>query len=787
VVTMLDRKLLRDLRRMGGQVATIAVVIGCGIAILVAAVATYQSLLATQEDYYRRGRFADVFASVKRAPEALAARLAEIPGIGALETRVAEDVTITLPGAGEPLTAHIVSLPDEGTALLNRLYLREGRPIESRTTEELLVGEAFATANNLRPGGTLTAILNGRLKQLNIVGIVLSPEYVFATRPGDPIPDDARYGIMWMGRKGLASAFDMEGAFNDLTATLAPGADAPAVLDALDRRLEPYGGLIAHARRDQPSHRFLSDEIAQQGVMATTMPTVFLAVAVFLLHGMLGRLVGTQREQVAALKALGYANRAIAWHYVKFALAIVGLGGAMGLAAGLWFGHMLVENYTRFFRFPQLAFHISAWVLVLALAVSLAAGLAGALSAMRAVIVLAPAEAMRPPAPRRYHHGALERLAWVRRIPPRAQMVLRRLTDRPMRTLLTIFGIALAAPIIVMSLFWQDALDEMIGVQFATVERADLIVSFTNPLPARAEREIAGLPGVLQTEAYRVVPVQLRAGTRSYRTAITGLPPQPVLHQLVGNNLRVFPPPSDGLMLSRRLAERLALQVGERVSVEVLEGRRPHLDLTVTGLLDEMLGIGAYTTIGTVNRMMNEAGAISSVGVAAAGDTGTLRRLLSDRPNVATISERSVSLRQFRQTTEMFVLVMAGSLSLFSVMIAVGVVYNHARIALQERAWELASLRVLGFTRGEVSGLLLSELLLQLLIALPIGLYLGLWFVRGVIALHDTEMFEIPAIIHPRSYALAAIVLLLSGAASALLVRRRIDRLDLVSVLKTRE
>jgi putative ABC transport system permease protein len=240
-------------------------------------------------------------------------------------------------------------------------------------------------------------------------------------------------------------------------------------------------------------------------------------------------------------------------------------------------------------------------------------------------------------------------------------------------------------------------------------------------------------------------------------------------------------------MLSRRLAERLALQVGERVSVEVLEGRRPHLEMTVTGLLDEMLGIGAYTTIGTVNRMMHEADAISSVGVAAAGDTGALRRLLSDRPNVATISERSVSLRQFRQTTEMFVLVMAGSLSLFSVMIAVGVVYNHARIALQERAWELASLRVLGFTRGEVSGLLLSELLLQLLIALPIGLYLGLWFVRGVIALHDTEMFEIPAIIHPRSYALAAIVLLLSGAASALLVRRRIDRLDLVSVLKTRE
>jgi putative ABC transport system permease protein len=784
---MLNRKLLRDLRRMGGQVITIAIVVGCGIAILVAAVATYQSLLATQQDYYDRGHFAQVFASVKRAPASLAARLAAITGIGVLETRVAEDVTITLPGSGEPLTAHIVSLPDSGEPLLNRLYLRQGRPIEPNVTDEVLVGEAFANANHLHLGGTLTAILDGRLKTLRVVGIVLSPEYVFATRPGDPIPDDARYGIMWMARKGLAAAFDMEGAFNDMTATLAPGANQAAVLDAIDRLLEPYGGLIAYGRHDQPSHRFLTDEIAQQGVMATTMPTVFLAVAVFLLHGMLGRLVGTQREQVAALKALGYANRSIAWHYVKFALAIVGLGGAFGLTSGLWFGRLMVENYTRFFRFPQLAFEISPWVVVLALGVSLVAGLAGALSAVRSVMVLAPAEAMRPPAPRRYHHGALERLMWVQRIPPRGQMVLRRLTDRPARTLLTISGIALAAPIIVMSLFWQDALDEMISVQFSAIDRSDVTVTFTNAVSGRAAREIARLPGVLQVEAYRAVPVALRAGTHTYRTAITGLPAKPVLRQLVDSEMRIHQPRPDGLLLSRRLADRLGLQPGDRVSVAVLEGSRPVVDMTVTGLVDEMLGIGAYAEIDTVHRLMREADAISSISIAAGGDTALLRRLLTGRPKVATVSERSVSLRQFRKTTLTFVLVMAGTLSLFSVMIAIGVVYNHARIALQERAWELASLRVLGFTRREVAGVLLIELMIQLLIALPIGLYLGKWFVRAVIAMHDTELFEIPAIIHPRSYALAAIVLLLSGVASALLVRRRVDGLDLIGVLKTRE
>lgn len=786
-MTMLDRKLLRDLARMRGQVVTIAVVVACGIAILIAAVATYQSLLATQAEYYRQGRFADVFASAKRTPEALAARIAEIPGIGVLETRVAEDVTIQLADSGEPLAAHIVSVPDTGPPQLNLLHLREGRTIEPGADDEVLLGEAFATANHLRPGDTLTAILNGRLKHLRVVGIVLSPEYVFATRPGDPIPDDSRYGVMWMGRKALAAAFDMEGAFNDLVVMLAPGADEPSVLDAIDRRLEPYGGLIAHGRRDQPSHRFLTDEISQQGVMATTMPAVFLAVAVFLLHGMLGRLVGAQREQVAALKALGYGNRAIAWHYVKFALVVVGAGAMLGLALGLWLGSVMVQNYTRFFRFPQLAFHVAAWVPLLALGVSLLAGVAGALAAVSAVARLAPAEAMRPPSPRSYRHGVLERLPWLRRMSARRLMILRRLTDRPVRTILTVAGIALAAPIIVMSLFWQDALDEMIDVQFAAVERADLIVSFTNPLPGRAVTEMAKLPGVLLAEAYRAVPVQLCAGTRTYRTAITGLPAKPVLHRLLDADLRVFAPPADGLVLSRRLADRLALHPGDHVAVEVLEGKRPRVEMTIVGLLDEPLGIGAYANIATVNRLMGEADAISSVGIAVAGDTAALRRLLQDRPKVATISERAVSLRQFRQTTETFVLVMAGILSVFSVMIAVGVVYNHARIALQERAWELASLRVLGFTRAEVASLLLSELLLQLLIAIPLGLWLGHWLVHGMIALLETEMFTIPAVIRPRSYALAAAVVLLTGVASALIVRRRVDRLDLVSVLKTRE
>ncbi len=787
-MNMLDRKLVRDLRRMRGQVVTIAMVVACGIAVLVASMATYQSLLASQAAFYDEAHFSAVFASAKRVPQSIAERIARIPGIGVVETRVVEDVTVTLHDGREPLTAHVVSLPDDGQPQLNRLHLRQGRLIASGSADEVLVSEAFASANSIRPGDSIRAILNGRLQPLRVVGIVLSAEYVFATRPGDPIPDDRRYGILWMGRRALASAFDMEGGFNDVVASVPPGANLPAVFAALDTMLEPYGGLVAYGRVDQPSHRFLADEIAQQGVMATTIPAIFLGVSVFLLHGMLGRLVGAQREQIASLKAFGYRNRAIAWHYVKFALVVVGAGAILGTVLGLWFGQMMVANYTEFFRFPRLAFHIAPWVPVLAVGVGLMAGIVGARNAVGSVARLAPADAMRPQAPRDYRHGALDRLGWIRRLSTRQHMVLRRLIDRPLRTLLTIAGIALAVPIIVVTLFWQDALDFMIDVQFAAAERADLVVGFTTPVPSRAQREIAQLPGVLTTEAYRSVPVRLRSGQHSYRTAITGLPPNPVLRRLVDADLRVTPPPRNGLLLSTRLARRLDVHPGETVGVEILEGKRLHTDMVVAGLLDELLGIGAYTQIGEVNRLMGEADSINAVAVAVAdpGDKA-LRRALLDRPKVATITDRAVSLRQFRETTQTFVLVMAGILSAFSVVIAIGVVYNHTRIALQERAWELASLRVLGFTRAEVARLLLSELLWQLLIAVPAGLWLGYWLVRGLIALHDTEMFQIPAVIQPRSYALAGLVVLLSGAVSALLVRRQIDRLDLVAVLKARE
>jgi putative ABC transport system permease protein len=787
-VRAIDRKLVRDLAQMKAQAATIALVIACGVAALVAALATFHSLRRSQEAFYVESNFADVFASLKRAPLALQPQLEAIPGVAAVELRVVHDVTLDVPGSAAPPVGRMISLPDRGPPLMNRLHLRAGRMPEGGRDDEAVVSEGFAKAHGLVPGDAIRALVNGRYQRLTLVGIALSPEYVFAIRGGEPLPDDRQFGILWVPRAGLAAAYDMTGAFNDLVVALAPGASEGAVIAALDALLTPYGSLGAYGRAEQMSHRFVEDEIRQQGTMAETMPPVFLLVAAFLLNVVLARIVAAQREQIAALKSLGYDNRAVALHFLKFVLVIAALGLAAGLALGTWLGVLMTDNYVNFFRLPAMHFVLPPSVPLLAAGVTLVAAGGAAIASVRSVVRLAPAEAMRPPAPRTFRRTFLERAGPLSRVGTRARFVVRNLAGRPLRALVTIAGIALALPVTILGLFWVDALDHMIDVQFNAVERGDATIAFAEGVDAGVVREIARLPGVRLAEGFRAVPVRLVAGHRDYRTAIVALDRDGALRRLFDDRVRRVPIPAEGLVLTDRLAERLGVRPGDTVVVAVLEGERPVHEVQVTATIAEMLGLNAYMDLSALHRLLREGDVVSGVSVAvdpAAADA--VYAQLKTFPRVATVAVKATALESFRRTTMSFVLVFTGILTAFAVVIAIGVVYNNARIALAERAWELASLRVLGFTRGEVSAMLFAELAIEVLLALPLGLWLGYQFVAWLLAYHATELFRIPPVIAPRSYAIAALVVVAAALASAWIVRRRIDRLDLVGVLKTRE
>ena len=783
----IDRKLVRDLGLLKGQVATIAVVVACGIAAYVTMRSAWSSLTWSRDTYYERYRFADVFAHLERAPDAVADRIEAVDGVAVVYPRVVEDVLLPIPGEPEPATGRLVSIPEHGQPPLNALYIRTGRLPEAGRTDEVVVLEAFANAHALKPGDAIPAVINGALRELRVVGVALSPEYVFAARPGELAPDDRRFAILWMHRRVLGAAFEMEGAFNDVALRLQPGASEDEVLTRLDDILEPYGGLGAVGRDHQASNFYIEGELSQLEQFATVIPFIFLAVAAFLLNVVLSRLVGLQRTQIAVLKALGYSNWQVGRHYLALMMIIVSIGAVLGIGLGAWLGKGMTGLYAGFFRFPVLAYRLEPAVAAVGVLVSAVAAIAGGLITIRQVVKLPPAEAMRPPSPPRYRVSIVERLALSRLFGTSAMMVFRELRRRPLRAILSSLGIAAAIGILVVGRFSYDSFDYLLHGPLAAQQRGDMTVQFLRPVPERAARELAHLPGVIAAEGTRVVPVRFVAGHLERDSAIQTVGEPPLLRHVVdrrGNEIAI----EGGLALSRILAERLDVEPGEPVTVEILEGQRQVLSIPVTQLVDDAFGMQGYMTLRQLHRMLGAEVSVTAVDLRIdRGASDEIHRRLQQYPNVALITRTGDLVERFEEQTGEMMWIMTLILATFAASIAIGVVYNNARVALSMRQRDLASLRVLGFHRREISAVLLGELAVHMILAIPIGLLLGTWWARAVMATVDPESFRLPVVISSQSYAFAALVATGAGLVSALLVRRKLDRLDLIAVLKTRE
>lgn len=782
----LDRKLARDLWSLKTQVLSIALVIACGIGAFIGSFSTYSSLLYSRDHYYDTARFPQVFASAMRAPASLVENLRAIPGVAEVETRVVRDAQLSIEGVDPPMVARLIGIDFAHPPGMNRLSLRSGRwPGTERG--EIVVNQRFFDARGLALGDTLRVLLNGKLERLAVVGTVLTPEYIYPTR-GTGMPDDEWIAIAWIDARDLRAAFDMEGAFNSVLLRPMHGASQGAVVAAVDRILEPYGGLGAVGREDQMSHKILTQEINQQRVFGIVLPAIFLGVAAFILNVVLHRQVTAQRGEIAALKALGYRDRSIAGHYLAFASAIVVLGAVIGIVLGAWLGRALTGLYTEFFHFPVFHYRLPAWIAGTGVIVSLAAAFGGTLAAIRGVIRMRAAEALRPPAPAEFRPLLVERLGYARLLSPAQRMVMRNLERNPGRAAVTVAGIAGSLAILLGGTFWVDSIDWFMQVQFGYVQRGDVQVAFAEAVPQSVRHDLARMPGVAQVEVARAIPVRLEAGHRTYRTAITGVDDDGALLRILDAELTRARPTPGGVLLTARLAERLRVRPGDTVRVALLDGKRVEAEVRVAGTVREMAGMNVWMRRSELNRLAREGDVVSMAYLLV--DPGREKALLEHLkhvPMAALVIVNRALVQTFEQTNARNVLFFTAVLTVFAAIIAVGVVYNSARIQLAERSWELASLRVLGFTRREVSVLLLSELAIEVAVAIPLGLFAGYGLALLLVSLMPQEILEFPLVILPSTYLHAAATVAIAAIASALIVRNRIDHLDLVGVLKTRE
>ena len=787
-MTALDQKLARSLWHLRGQVLAVAMVVASGVAVLVMSLSTLEALRNTTALYYESYRFADIFASAVRAPERVAARIADLPGVQSVESRISRYASLDIDGFPEPVIGRLVSVPERGQPTLNQLVLRSGRWIEPNGRDEVILNEPFAQAHALEPGDHLVAVINGHRRRLTVVGTALSPEFVYALGPGALMPDDRRFGVLWMGRKELEAAYDLDGAFNDIAIGLMRGVDPTSVIARVDKLLEPYGGSSARPRADQLSNWFVMNEMDQLQTMAKVLPTVFLSVAAFLTYMVLTRLVAVERGEIGLLKAFGYRNVEIVWHYTKLVMAIAAIGVAAGFVLGGFFGLHNTRLYAEFFRFPVLVYRPSPTAFLVAAAVSVGATIGGAFAAVRRAATLPPAEAMRPPAPAVYHHGRLS-LGVLRLLDQPTRIAVRQIVRWPLRSALTCAGIALSVGLLVTSLQWNDSIDEMARAYFYDAQHQNVTIGLSQPESMATVEEVKRLPGVLAAEPSRIVAADFSVGTRRHRGAVTGLPQgarlQPIHDDATGKDL---PVPGEGLMLASRLATKLGVRVGDRIWVAVLEGRRPAAWIPVVGVFDTTIAMPAYMDLDALNRMLRERPSIQYLNLLVDRNAeSALFAKLKSLPTVSAITVKQAAIDGFYDTIAEQMLIFIGVFTVFAATLGFGVAYNSARIALSERSRELATLRVLGFTRREISYILLAELALLILIALPIGCVIGRGLTVLIAHLFDTELFRLPLLISPATYGLAVLFTLVATGVSAWLVRRRVDSLDLIAVLKTRE
>ncbi|HEX6965009.1 MAG TPA: ABC transporter permease, partial [Gemmatimonadaceae bacterium] len=752
-------KLVRDVRRMRGQLIAVSLVVASGAALLVAMRNTYNSLLASRDGYYARYRFADVFAHLTRAPLSLATRIAAIPGVAAVQTRLVVNVTLDVPGLGEPATGRLISVPAYEPPRLNALHLRRGRWLASGAHDEVLANEAFVNANRLTLGDRIGAVINGRRRSLRIVGVVLSPEYIYALGGASVFPDDRRFGVFWMSDADLAPTFGMEGAFNDVALSLAPGASEGDVIERLDAVLAPYGGVGAYGRSEQLSNRFISDEISQNRVLSVVLPAIFLGVAIFLLHVVLSRVMRLQRDQIAILKAFGFSDRAVAAHYLGLALASILPGLIVGTAVGVALGWGLARFYTHFYHFPALRYEVHPLVIVAAAAVSVGAAVLGALGAVRQAVSLPPAQAMRPDSPARYRVGIAERLGLRKMFGPAGRMTIRIVERQPVRTAMSTLGVVLATAILVTGLSTDDAVQRIADIQFRLAQREDVTMVFDQSQSVRARWAIASLPGVMRVEAFRAVPVRMRSAHHWRRLTLFGLDSGTTLRRVVDRDEHAVAVPPAGVLLTTHLARILGVARGDMVTVELLEGTRHVRRLPVTGTVDELVGIGAYIDRQALDAIVGGAPVISGAYLTVDSlHAAELDQRLRTLPTVSAVVLRKATIASFEHTLSESMGVSIAFLVVFASVIAFGVVYNSSRVALSERERELASLRVLGFSRREVAMMLLGEQAIIIGVALPLGCLAGYGLDCALVRTFATELFRLPVVVSARSYATAMLV-----------------------------
>lgn len=783
---VLAKKLWRDLNDLKGQVFTLAILVVCGVAVLVSSWSSYQSLELSQKDYYQRFNFADIFIDFQRAPKEVLEQVQKIPGVEQAEGRIIDDALLEIPGQLEPGLGRFISW--NKNQQLNQIYLIEGRWPEHGAEVEVLVHQSFAKAHNYHVGDRLSASFKGKKTTVQISGIGLSPEYIYALSPVSIFPDDQHFGIFWVLSEELEQLAQMQGSINNIVTSISADSSIGAIKMSLDLLLDQYGTLGAYDRSKQMSNLFIQDEIREQKSMAAVIPTIFVLVGAFILNIVMSRLISLHRSQICILKAMGYSSFQLSLYYLKLITFILVLGIVPGLLLAEGIGRYYTFLYGRYFHFPHMEFKITMESFLMGFGSGLLPGWIASLRSLLQVYKMAPAEGMRPPSPPNYRMNLAEKRGLIKLNNIFNRMIYRDLFFRPWRLTAAVIGISGAVAIIVTGNFWVDIVNFMIKRQFYEMNREDLEVQLLYPRSYDILNEVRMLPGVIYVEGARSVPVRMRFKSEAHETRILSFNKQSQLRTIIGESGKSIPLPENGVLLSSIFKNKYELQLGQSLEFEILRGQKHVFTLPISGFVDDLMGSSAYIGVDLMNKLIKEESSFDVLFMKVdSSKIDSLYAKLKSSLHVGSVTVKTLLLNSFKKTVAEMISVFTSILMVFSVAISGAIIFNISRITFSEKNWELASLRILGFGIGTVFNLLFVYIGVQVLMALLPGVFLGYFLSFASIHFLHTDTLVFPLVIEPKTYGVSIVAVILTYLISGLFVYGKVKKINMSEALKARD
>lgn len=790
---ILDRKLLRDIWRSWHMLLAVSAIIAVGIGCFVGMLSAARNLEYARSSYYSSCRLADIWLDLKKAPAEEVKRLAMVPGISEIRERIQFQVLLDLADTEKPIGTMVLSLPDEEEPVINNIIIRTGTYFTHGRPNEVIISEKFARARNIRPGDTIPAILNNQRKELIVVGTAISAEFVYMVSPGSMVDDPGSYGLMYIKRSFAEDTFGFNGACNSVVGLLAPEArqEAARILDILSDRLEPYGVFAALPRAEQFSPLILDGEMKQLNNMAFIFPSFFLVVAALLLNVLMVRLAEQQRTVIGTLKAIGYENRALMIHFLKFAASAGLAGGIFGCLFGYWLAGVTTRMYVEYFTFPQLTNSFYPALLLAGMSVSIVFSMLGTLKGINHIMRLEPAEAMRPAAPPVGGAVFLEKihLFW-QLLDVQWQMILRGLLRRKGRTAVAVFSAAMGSSIVVLTFGFVDSMDEMVHLQFERLLRSDYHLTFQDEMSFSTFDEIRRLPGLIHAEPVFIVPCTFQVRNHSKRGAIMGIIRQGELTTPTNEHGDPVPLPSAGLLMTDRMMKRLEIVAGDSVDILPVKGERRTLTLPVVQGISSMVGLMVYAEYNWLNKVLGKEKVISEVRVLAAHGAAEKRKLMDKvraMPGLEVLTDLGEQKQALNYQLDRAMRSSAVIMILFAAVIFFGAILNGTLIAISERSREMATFRTMGYYEGEVARLFLRENMVTNVFGTLVGLPLGYGLLIGSMQMFVTDAYSFPAKLDTVSYfytvGLAILFVLLSQG----IVRRTLRKQNWVEALSLKE